>query len=115
MWQVLQVRASDLRKLCRCAADAPPLHALDSRLGAALSMAYHYCDTTDNPYFVGCKALRRQGCRKHPVYLMNVSRGMQRPARVPHEGCAAGRGCGEYHFPAGHITEGVVGSGQWSH
>ena len=43
-------------------------------------MSFHYCDTSDNPYFVECKAAHRQGCRKHPTYLMNVSRGTQRPA-----------------------------------
>ena len=82
------------------------------RSAQVLSMSFHYCDTSDNPYFVECKAAHRQGCRKHPTYLMNVSRGTQRPARVPTD-CARGRACGAYDYPRDHITEGTPRRGQY--
>eukprot|EP00962_Isochrysis_galbana_P004554 scaffold1242_cov123-Isochrysis_galbana.AAC.7 len=110
--RVLQVDVSDLSRLCRCVADLPAVHQLNQKLPAALGLPYHYCDTTDNPYFVGCKAAGRQGCRKHPVYLMNVSRGTQRPPSIPSRRCgdqaAAGESrCGEIELPGEYINEGV--------
>ena len=85
------------------------MHALAKRLPRLLSNDFHYCDTTDNPYFVECKAQRREGCRKHKTYLMNVSRGQQAPTSLPSSGCGAGKGCLAYTLPESHITEGVVG------
>jgi hypothetical protein len=110
--RVLQIDVSDLSLLCRCVADLPAVHQLNQKLPAALGLPYHYCDTTDNPYFVDCKAAGRQGCRKHPFYLMNVSRGMQRPPAIPSRGCgvqaAAGEPrCAEMELPREYINEGV--------
>ena len=59
------------------------------------------CDTTDNPYFVSCKKAGRSGCRKHPTYTMNVSRGFQQPAAVPSSGCASSPSCQQYALPEG--------------
>eukprot|EP00965_Chrysotila_dentata_P252625 6210792-Pleurochrysis_carterae.AAC.3 len=105
--RVLQLDVADLSRLCRCVADLPKVHALNGRLQHALSTSFHYCDTTDNPYFVQCKSEGRAGCRKHPVHLMNVSRGNQMPPIVPKEGCSVGEGCGRLELPTNHITEGV--------
>ena len=55
--RVLRLDVSDLARLCRCLADAPELQPLNRKLQGALSQPYHYCDTTDNPYFVACKAI----------------------------------------------------------
>ena len=82
--------------------------------GRLLSNSFHYCDTTDNPYFVACKALRREGCRKHKQYLMNVSRGVQTPPSIPTVDCEGvgteAQRCARYTLPEQHITEGVVGA-----
>ncbi len=116
--RILEVDASDLSNLCRCLAGAPTLHALGRKLPRLLASDYHYCDTTDNPYFVECKSHGRPGCRKHPVYLMNVSRGWQAPPAVPLDDCGpnAANGatgtarCPAYEIPQRHITEGVIGA-----
>jgi len=110
--RVLQLDVTDLERLCACIADLPEVHKLSRALPAALSMPYHFCDTTDNPYFVQCKAEGHQGCRKHPVYLMNVSRGTQRPPPVPYRRCGREVGAGEprcaaLELPIGYISEGV--------
>ena len=89
------------------------MEKLNNRLPRVLASGYHYCDTTDNPFFVECKQgitkERGQGCRKHPVYLMNVSRGMQQLPAVPADKCGAEThaGCGKYELPEEHISEGV--------
>ena len=84
---------------------------LAKRLPRVLSNDFHYCDTTDNPYFVECKKHRRQGCRKHKQYLMNVSRGVQAPPalQTPATECSAAM-CQAYELPKSHITEGVIGA-----
>jgi len=111
--RVLQLHVSDMRRLCRCAAGLPAAAlALNAPLQRALGSSYHYCDTTDNPYFVECRAHGRQGCRKHRTYLMNVSRGLQQPPLLPADKCGGGgapdmRACGRYHLPDEHISEGV--------
>ena len=80
--------------------------ACDPRI---LAHEFHYCDTTDNPYFVECKRHRRQGCRKHKQYLMNVSRGVQTVPALPTAECTPAA-CLAYTLPKSHITEGVVGA-----
>ena len=113
--RVLSIEHADVRRLCRCLAGTDPSWKLDDlnrKLAAALAAPFHYCDTTDNPYFVECKSHGRQGCRKHPTYLMNVSRGVQRVAPLPTSGCGAaadGKGCLAWALPDSHITEGVKG------
>mmetsp|Transcript_25251 Transcript_25251/g.50787 ORF Transcript_25251/g.50787 Transcript_25251/m.50787 type:complete len:170 (-) Transcript_25251:158-667(-) len=109
--QVLSIDAADLGKLCRCLAGLPQVHALAHDLPRLLSNSYHYCDTTDNPYFVSCKKASRSGCRKHKTYLMNVSRGVQTPPAIPIDRCGGSeeKRCMAYALPAQHITEGVVG------
>jgi len=113
--RVIQLHVSDMRKLCRCTAGLPK-EALElaPKLTAALGSGYHYCDTTDNPFFVDCKQgitkERGQGCRKHPVYLMNVSRGMQQALGAEAKQCGAAhpqRTCAKYVLPDEHISEGV--------
>ena len=107
---VLQLDASSLGRLCRCLAGMqPPVLELSRALPRLLSNDFHYCDTTDNPYFVECKKHRRQGCRKHKTYLMNVSRGIQAPPPLPTNDCAAPR-CKAYEVPKQHISEGVIGA-----
>lgn len=105
---LLRIDAAALGQLCRCLGGLPELHGLAKRLPRLLSNDFHYCDTTDNPYFVECKKHRRQGCRKHKTYLMNVSRGVQGPPALPTT-CAPGM-CQAYTLPGNHITEGVVGA-----
>ena len=80
---------------------------ISDHLGSSRAISTH-------PYFVACKAERRSGCRKHPVHLMNVSRGVQRPPMLPHEACgdaaAAGQPrCGAVELPTIYINEGVTG------
>ena len=110
--RVLELDVGELSLLCRCVADAPELHDLSRKLSSVLASSFHYCDTTDNPYFVECRAHGRQGCRKHRTYLMNVSRGLQQPPLLPADKCGGGgapdmRACGRYHLPDEHISEGV--------
>lgn len=106
---VLTIDADEMSNLCRCVADLPEVHELNTKLPQALAMPYSYCDTSDNPYFVECRGQRRSGCRKHPVYLMNVSRSQQRPPQVPASACGRGFGCGQVELPTSHITMGVIG------
>jgi hypothetical protein len=106
--RLLRIDASDLGRLCRCLHGLPEVHDLARQLPRLLSSDFHYCDTTDNPYFVECKRHRRQGCRKHKTYLMNVSRGMQAPPAMPTADCSSS--CLAYALPKSHITEGVVGA-----
>ena len=104
---LLRIDASSVAKLCRCLGglgDAE--HSLAKRLPRVLSNDFHYCDTTDNPYFVDCKKAGRAGCRKHKQYLMNVSRGVQGPPALGSD-CTQ---CSAYTLPKSHITEGVVGA-----
>ena len=116
--KVVSIDSSDMAKLCRCLVGLPEVHGLAERLPRILSHTYHYCDTTDNPYFVDCKKHGRQGCRKHKVYLMNVSRGLQAPPAIPLSGCGndnaemhgTNRGCLPYSVPQSHISEGVIGA-----
>ena len=110
---VLSIDAADLGQLCRCLGGLPEVHELSSRLPRLLAFSYDHCDTTDNPYFVECKKHGREGCRKHKTYLMNVSRGVQRPPPLPTscEGDGqAQRSCLAYHIPKEHISVGVVGA-----
>lgn len=108
--EVLTIDAADLGRLCRCLAGLPEVHDLAERLPRLLANSYHYCDTTDNPYFVACKKAGRPGCRKHKTYLMNVSRGVQAPPALPTTGCGHGSTCMAYQVPSQHITEGVIGA-----
>lgn len=109
--RVLEIDAEALGTLCRCTRGmSPELVSMSRRLPSLLESDFHYCDTTDNPYFVECKKHGRQGCRKHRTYLMNVSKGMSTPPVVPSEGCGAGKGCAPYWLPTSHITEGVIGA-----
>ena len=103
-----------MRKLCRCSAGLPAdAVELAPKLKVALGSGYHYCDTTDNPFFVECKQgttkERGQGCRKHPVYLMNVSRGTQQAPAAESQQCGSAhpQGCAKYVLPDEHISEGV--------
>jgi len=112
---VLTLDVADLGRLCRCLAGLPEVHTLAGKLPRLLSHSYHYCDTTDNPYFVECKKHGRQGCRKHKTYLMNVSRGMQSPPALPTSSCGGAlaegqRQCQAYYVPKQHISEGVIGA-----
>ena len=111
--RVVSIDAASLGRLCRCLEGLPEVHELAGRLPKLLSNDFHYCDTTDNPYFVECKRHRRQGCRKHKTYLMNVSRGVQRPPPVPTSGCGGdglAQTCLAYEIPKKHISEGVIGA-----
>ena len=105
---LLRIDASALGKLCRCLGGLDEVHDLAKRLPRLLSNDFHYCDTTDNPYFVECKKHSRQGCRKHKQYLMNVSRGIQSPpALTAITDCNS---CQAYTLPKNHISEGVIGA-----
>ena len=113
--RIIQLHVTDMRKLCRCTAGLPK-EALELalKLKAALGSGYHYCDTTDNPFFVECKQgatkERGQGCRKHPMYLMNVSRGTQPAMGAEAQQCGAAhpqRTCAKYVLPDEHISQGV--------
>ena len=108
---VLQVDVASLGRMCRCLAGMPTaVLELSKSLPRLLSNDFHYCDTTDNPYFVECKRHRRQGCRKHRTYLMNVSRGIQAPPPLPTRDCEAAPRCKAYEVPKQHISEGVIGA-----
>ena len=105
---MLKIDASVLGKLCRCLGGLSEVHDLAARLPRLLSNDFHYCDTTDNPYFVECKKHARQGCRKHKQYLMNVSRGIQGPPAL--RAVSDCDSCQAYKLPESHITEGVIGA-----
>lgn len=108
--RVLTVHDTDLRNLCRCVEGLPEVHTLNKKLPNALQASYDFCDTTDNPYFVDCKAHGRSGCRKHPLYTMNISQGMYSVTQLPNSGCGtrsgaqSGNECLAYQLPDKHIT-----------
>jgi len=105
-----RIDASAMGRLCRCLGGlTQEVRDLAQKLPRVLTNDFHYCDTTDNPYFVECKKHRRQGCRKHPKYLMNVSRGMQGPPALPTGECLPSQ-CQAYTLPKNHISEGVIGA-----
>lgn len=106
---LLRIDASSLGLICRCLGGLPRVHELAQRLPRILAHEFHYCDTTDNPYFVECKKHGRPGCRKHKQYLMNVSRGVQTVPALPTGECRP-EACPAYTLPRSHITEGVVGA-----
>ena len=107
---LLRIDASAMGRLCRCLGGlTQEVRDLAQKLPRVLTNDFHYCDTTDNPYFVECKKHRRQGCRKHPKYLMNVSRGMQGPPALPTGECLPSQ-CQAYTLPKNHISEGVIGA-----